>query len=188
MLADLMHWKLYDKEIIDHMSKNMNVNAKALNKVDEQTVGKIKKLFGPLSRTKQITLQSYLKHLSETLSFIAKNKNAVIVGRAAGLILPRDKGLSIRVAAPFNLRCKRYAKENSISIEKATSTVKKADKDQRKFVRESLGQDLTDSNHYDIVCNTEKLYPRSAANLVCRVFDQRVISEQKKKLGPLFDK
>jgi cytidylate kinase len=189
MLADLMQWKLYDKEIIDYMAENMNVHVKVLSSVDEQTVGKMKQWLGSLfSNTKQVTPQSYYEHLGEVLLVIARHKNAVIVGRAAGLILPRDKGLSIRVTAPFNLRCKRYAKEYSISIEKAASAVKKADKAQRNFVKDFLGEDLSDPKHYDIVCNTEKLYPISAAQLVCRAFDQRVISQQKKKLGPLFDK
>jgi len=189
MLADLMQWNLYDKKIIDYMAEDMNVHVKVLSSVDEQTVGKINQWLGSLfSGTKQVSPQSYYEHLSKVLLVIAQHKNAVIVGRAAGLILPRDKGLSIRVTAPFNLRCKRYAAENNLTLESATSAVKKTDKAQRSFVKDFLGEDLSDPKHYDIVCNTEKLYPISVAELVCRAFDQRVISQQKNKLGPLFDK
>ena len=93
-------------------------------------------------------------------------------------MLPREKGLSIHVTAPFELRCRRYAKQNDIGIEKARSVVKKADKVQAQFVKSFSGKDILDSKYYDIVCSTEKLSPVSVAKLICRTFEQRVADEE----------
>ena len=56
--------------------------------------------------------------------------------------------------------------------------MRKTDKNQVKFVRDFLGKDIYDSKHYDIVCSTEKLNPKSVAKLIWRAFDQRVQAEQ----------
>jgi cytidylate kinase len=181
MLSDLMKWQLYDHEILDYMAENMDVHVKALESVDEKTRGWIKTQLIPLfgSQSPQnVSQASYYKHLGEALLVTAQHGRAIIVGRAANLVLPRRRGLNVRITAPLEVRCKYYAKKHNINISKAASIVKNADKDQKRFVKDFVGKDITDSRHYDLVCNTEKLYPASVAKLICRAFDQRVMSEQ----------
>ena len=95
------------------------------------------------------------------------------MGRAAGLLLPREQGLSVRVTAPFKLRCECYAEENEISVKEAKSVVEKSDRGRQRFVKEMLNEDIFDCRHYDIVMNTEKLTPTSVAKLIWRALDQR---------------
>lgn len=181
ILADLMKWQLYDKGILDYMSENMQVHKSVLESVDERTIGWMEDWLGPIftkKSTDHVDQLSYYRHLVKVLLVIAKHANAVIVGRAAGQVLPRDKGLSVRVTAPFELRCKRYAEEHRISGSDATTFVRKADKEQIRFVKNFANKDINDPKDYDIVCNTEKLSPTSVAKLIWRAFDQRIVSEQ----------
>ena len=181
ILSDLMKWHLYDKEILNYMAQNMRVHVRALETVDERTISWINDWLMPLFSTKsqeRVGQLSYYKHLGKVLMVIGRHGRAIIVGRAAGLILPRKRGLSIRVTAPFELRCKRYAQENQIQPGQATSIVKKADKEQRHFVEDFLDKDISDSKYYDIVFNTEKFSSNSVAKLIWRAFDQRETSEQ----------
>jgi len=181
MISDLMKWQLYDHEILDYMAENMDVHVKALESVDEKTRGWINKRLVPLfasQSSKHVSQASYYKHLGEALLIIAKHGRAIIMGRAACLVLPRNRGLNVRITAPFAARCKRYAKEHNVDINKASSIVKKADKDQKRFVKDFMGKDHTDPRFYDLVCNTEKLHPVSVAKLICRAFDLRVKCEQ----------
>ena len=112
------------------------------------------------------------------LLVIAKHGNAVIVGRAAGQVLPRDKGLCVRITAPLPFRCQRYAQTNNITLAEATAIVKKTDKDKARFVKNFASKDLADARDYDLVCNTEKLSPASVAKLIWRAFDERIVSMQ----------
>ena len=180
MLSDLMNWQLYDKKILDYMSDNMNVHIRLLTSVDENTLGWIgDRLVTFFSTKKSSHLQwRYYEHLGQVLLVIAEHGRAVIVGRAAGMILPREKGLRVCVIAPYNLRCKRYAKENNIPLEKARSIVKKADREHKKFVKDFITKDVNDPLNYDIICNTEILSPTSVAKLIFRAFEQRELHEQ----------
>jgi len=181
MLSDLMQWQLYDKEILDYMSENMNVHKSVLESVDEKTVSWIDNQLVPLLAGKsanRVKQTSYYKHLVEVLLVIAEHSRAVIVGRAAGFVLLREKGLNVRVIAPLELRCQRYATSHSLALEQATSIVSSEEKDKYRFVKNFTGKDINDPKYYDIVCNTEKIFPKSVAKLIWRAFDQRIISDK----------
>ncbi len=179
-LSELMGWGLYDKKILDFMAENFGVHQDVLQTVDEKTRGWIQDTMGLFfsgKSTRHIDQHSYHKHLVEALLVIAKHGRAIIVGRGAGHVLPRKRGLSVRITAPFELRCQRYARENNVSVEKAINDVKNADKEQQKFIKAFLYKDAFDAKYFDLVCNTEKLSPRAVAKLIWRAFDLRVSGE-----------
>ena len=126
----------------------------------------------------------YFQHLGEVLLALAKHGRAIILGRGAGLILPREKGLSVFVTAPYELRCKRYAGEKKIGLEEATSFMNKSDRHLRRFVKDFLGKNLCDPLDYDIIFNTEKIYPASVTKLIWRTLDERLASERKQSDVP----
>lgn len=181
MLSEIMDWQYYDRQILDYMSKNMDVRIQALESVDEQTAGWIEKYIQPFFSVKlveRVHPSSYYKHLAKVLLVIAQHGHAIIMGRGAGILLPRDKGLSVRITAPFELRCERIVRKKNISLDAARAFVKKTDKDQKNFIKEYLGKDINDPQYYDLICNTQKLYPASVARLIDRAFEQRLQSQQ----------
>ncbi len=186
LISEMMGWKVYDKEILNAMAENMDVHVKALESVDEKTIGWINDWLVPLFSGKSdqhVEQLSYFKHLGQVLLIIARHGKAIIVGRAAGLLLPRDRGLSIRITAPFELRCKRYAEQEGIDIEQARILVRKSDNAQKKFVRSFLGKDINAAQYYDIAFNTEKLELKQVAKLVCRALDERALHQQQLRVS-----
>ncbi len=177
-LAAMLQWQLYDHEILDFMAEDMNVHKSLLQSVDEHTISWIGEWLDPFfTRKTGIEQLSYYRHLIHVLMIIAKHGQAIIVGRAAGLVLPRQNGLSVRVTASLEQRVKNYARENDISETEAFSIVEKSDRTQKSFVRSFVNQDVTDAKHYDITINTAKFTPHSAAKLIWRCLDQRRISQ-----------
>ncbi len=177
MLADLMGWQYFDRDILDYMAKNMKVCVQALQSIDDQTASWIEKYIQPFFSTKlvqRVELANYHKHLAKVLMVIAQHRRAIIMGRGAGILLPRNKGLSVRITAPFDLRCNRIAQKQNINISNARSIVKTSDKYQNQFIKEFLGKNINDPQYYDIICNTQKLFPASVARLINRAFEQRI--------------
>ncbi|MBN1845594.1 MAG: cytidylate kinase-like family protein [Sedimentisphaerales bacterium] len=177
ILAELLGWQLYDKEILDAMAEDMNVHQDVLESVDERIIGWIEDWLAPIFTERSVGQLSYYRHLAKVLLVIAEHGRAVIVGRAAGLLLPRDRGLSVRVFAPLEMRARRYAEEHGTSIKEAKSILEKSDRGQQKFVQDMLKKDIFECCHYDIVINTEKLNPTSVAKLIWRTLDQRQASD-----------
>ena len=181
ILSELMGWQVFDREILNYMAENMDVQVKTLESIDERTVGWIDDWLKPLFTSKgeeHVEQLAYFKHLGRMLMVIARHGRAIIVGRGANIILPREHGMAVRVTAPFELRCKRYAKEQGVKLAEAMETVEKNDLRQARFVKDFTGRDINDPKHYDIVINTEKLTPKAAAKLLWRALDERVTSKR----------
>ncbi|MBN2210021.1 MAG: cytidylate kinase-like family protein [Sedimentisphaerales bacterium] len=177
-LSKLMNWQFYDKDILDYMSENMNVHRSVIEAVDERTKGWMEDWLMPLFSSKEaahVEQLSYYKHLTKVLLVLARMGRAIIVGRAAGQVLPRERGLSVRVTAPFELRCQRYAAERDISLEAAQKVVQAADATQRRFVKDFSGKDIDDPLEYDLAFSTELVTPPSVAKLIWRAFDQHIV-------------
>jgi len=187
LLAEMTGWQCYDRDILNCMAENMNVHVRALESVDEKTIDVIDDWLLPLlggRSSKHVEQLSYYKHLGKMLMVIAQHGRAIIVGRAAGLVLPRERGLSVRVTAPFEVRCKRYAAEHDMELGQALTLVQKADDMKGRFVQDFVGKDVRDSRHYDLVIDTGKLPPRAVAKLLWRALDERVISKQARQQAP----
>ena len=176
ILGELLNWQVYDKEILNYMAENMHVHASVLESVDGRTTNWIEDCLSGFFMDRPVGQWEYARHLVRVLLVIARHGRAIILGRAAGLILPSDRGLSVRVAAPFELRCARYAEEKEVSVKAARALVEKADREQQQFGKKLLREDVWDCKHYDIVCNTAKLSATSAAKLIWRTLDQRKVS------------
>ena len=173
ILSEKLAWQMYDKEILDYMADDMQVQKNLLESVDERTVGWIEEWIAPIFTHKPVDQLTYYRSLAKVLLVISSHGQAIIMGRAAGLILPRKNGLSVRITAPFELRHQRYAREHKISMGEAKSVVEKKDRSQKAFVHDMLNQDIVDCRHYDIMINTEMIKPESAAKLIWRALDQR---------------
>jgi len=183
-LTELMGWGLYDKKILDFMAENFGIHKDVLLSVDEKTRGWIEDIMSSFFAGRSeghLDQLTYYKHLMEALLVIGRHGRAVIVGRAAGHVLPRDRGLSIRITAPFELRCARYAKQEKLSIEQAAKAVEQADKEQSRFLKSFLYRDVYATRYYDLIFNTEKLTPQSVAKLIWRAFDQRIESRKQQE-------
>ena len=179
-LAELMDWQVYDRNILNYMSENMNVHHSVLESVDERTRSWIRDRLKPFFTRKSadhIDQLSYYRHLGKVLLIIASHGRAIIVGRAAGHVLPRDRGLRVRITAPFKIRCQRYAQSEDITMEAAYDPVRKADKEQRLFLKSFVGKGVEAPEDYDLICNTEKLSPPAVAKLIWRTFDQHIADQ-----------
>lgn len=172
-LARLMGWQLYDKQILDIMAEDMKVHKSVLESVDEKKTSWIEDWIASFFNRENVGKLAYYRHMLKVLLVIAEHGKAVILGRGAGYVLPREKGLSVRVMAPLKIRSERYASQTGLSLREAAAALEKADRNQQKFAKDLLGIDIYDCKHYDLVFNTEKLTPGSVAKLIWRTLDQR---------------
>ena len=99
----------------------------------------------------------------------------VIVGRAGQAILRgRPDVLHVRIVAPASLRAERVARSKQLSLEAAQLQVEASDRARQKYVRQNYAVAWDDPGLYDLVINTERLSPTTAAALICAAFEKRL--------------
>jgi cytidylate kinase len=110
------------------------------------------------SRNTSATLVAIIKHLNcETLHY---------VGRGAQFVLPRERGLRVRIVAPLDYRVQQIMERRHLSFEEARDYVAKTDAGRQDFVRQYFHHDVPDPHLFDFVVNVEKLGPERAAHLI----------------------
>ena len=165
-LAEKLGIDLFNKELINEMSKSADVSEKLLETLDERGLSTLEDWISGLVHDRHLWPDEYLKHLLKVIGSIGKHGRAVIVGRGANFILPADKRFAVRIGAPQVWRIKNVSREFGISREEAKRRVMRTESDRRAFIRKYFNADITDPNNYDLVINSATLSIDSAVNVI----------------------
>ncbi len=105
---------------------------------------------------------------------IATAGSAVIVAHAASLALGgREDVLRVFVTASPQVRAERLCISLGISEREAARTVKRSDAGRADYIKQFYGASAELPTHYDLVINTDKLSPETAARLVVQAASGR---------------
>lgn len=116
--------------------------------------------------------KAYQAAVKSVMYELAGEGQVVIVGRAGQVILADWPGvLHVKVIAPFELRARRVAQAQGISLEAARSQVETSDASRRSYLRRYYQARWDNPELYDLIVNTARLEPAQAACLVCQALE-----------------
>lgn len=95
--------------------------------------------------------------------------NVVIIGRGGQAVLRGLPGvLHVRLVAPLELRIKRHGERAGLAPEEAREAVTRRDQASVDYVKRFYKLDPTDPELYDLIINTDKVTPSTAADLIIK--------------------
>jgi len=172
-LAEQIGLDLFDHELIEQVAQSSHMSTSIVETLDEKRRYTLEDWITATVQERHLLPDEYLRHLMKVVGTIGQHGGAVIVGRGAWLILPREQCLCVRVIAPFEDRVANIAKRLGVSLEEAKKQVVNAESNQHAFIRKYFHADLSDTLHFDLVVNTLKLSIDDAAEAVKAVLGQR---------------
>jgi cytidylate kinase len=148
-VASELGYRLYDTKAINHMARELGVLG-SVREVDEKTPPILQRMFSQKPMV-------YLERLYSVIYELAKQGNAVFLGRGSQILL-RDFpcALHIRVTASLEKRI-RTLMDQGLNQEAAAHAIKHSDHERSAFVRFAFGVDWEDPARYDLVLNMDKL-------------------------------
>lgn len=121
----------------------------------------------PLPANLMLTSSDYRYLVDSVVQQIAEQQSAVIFGHGAAQTLADRAGvLRVFILAPFELRVRRHAHDEGMSVEKARQQVKDNDRERAEFFRHYYSMDWLDARRYDLVLNTGRLSDQTVAGLI----------------------
>ena len=115
----------------------------------------------------ELSDRRYKEAITSVISELAAKGNVVILGRGGQAILKdRSDCLHVAVTAPFAVRVQRLAESAGLPKDRARELVEESDRGRLAYHRKYFRIDPTDASLYDIVINTGRLSPESAATLI----------------------
>lgn len=166
MVGRKLGWDILDKEIVDYLASEFGTPRSLIELADEKEISWIQDIFTSWIEGLGIASSAYVHRLHELILLAAHHGNVVLVGRGARFILPRERGLSVRILAPLDFRVERVVMLRGLSVKEAREFVDESDHEREAFVKEYFHHSSTDPHMYDLVINVEKMVQEDAADLI----------------------
>jgi cytidylate kinase len=145
----------FDSEIVDKIAENAEVNRRVVETLDEQDNSIVLEWLSTLTAERYLWAYEYLEHLTKIIGTIGAHGHAVILGRGASYILPKEICLRVLVVAPLEIRIEKVRKAYKVSEKVARQNVMGKESDRVAFIRRYFHADMLDPVNYDLVFNME---------------------------------
>jgi cytidylate kinase len=187
LLAKQLKFSFYDKRIIEDVAKTVRQRKALLESVDERGRSAIEDIIHGAFNPDYVSDVQYINHLGKVILSAAIKGEVVILGRGANFITPFNKGLHVRIGAPYPIRLERAVKYEKISRAKAVRVIKEVDSRRKEFIRQYFEKDITNPYYYDLVINTADMSIEDTAEHVVLALKNK-FPKYAKKRKKLFEK
>jgi cytidylate kinase len=172
-VAKKLGLKYYDKRIVDLIVKRAKERKELIQSLDEKNLGFIEETFASLFGAKGMSSSTYFRYLVKVILALANQKKCLILGRGANFILPPQRTLRVNVIAPLKTRIANSMQYEGNSLTKAKAMIKKIHFNRKDFIKRYFRKNISNSNYYDLVINTENLTVDQATTIIVNAFKQK---------------
>jgi cytidylate kinase len=173
LLAERLACECLDNQILGYMADRYGLPEGLLHLVDETMSGWLRETLRFWLDRRAITQDEYVMHLGQLLVLAARQGTAVFVGRGAQFLLPRERGLAVRIIAPLERRLARVMEREKLGPDEAAAYVRATDQGRVSLVRRYFNADVADPRLYDLVLNVDCLDREVAADAIAATFRRR---------------
>jgi len=173
-LAVELHWQWFDKQILTAIADHTHSCEQILHRLDEHAIGSINDYVSQMVVSEDPGQATYLHQMVRVVMGLAKQGNAIIVGRGANFFLDPRFGLRVRMVAPLEKRVARVAADEGRSLDSARSEIEQNDAQQAAFIRQVFGRDIDDPLGFDIVVNMGDLDEDTGMRAIVAALRQKI--------------
>ena len=114
LVAERLGYRIFDGELVDEIARRAQVDPHILQHFDETVVNPVSSIIWEWRSS--ISPDIYMRHVRETLYALAREGNAVIIGRGANFVLRGPEYLHVRLVAPLPLRVAMYMAGEGVNV------------------------------------------------------------------------
>jgi cytidylate kinase len=167
-ISRCMSYRVVWREVINEAANRAGTPEVALATIDELDFLGLR----PSEEARQV----YHDKVREILKELADEGNVVIVGRAGQVILRGFQNtLHVRIYAPLDLRVERVALRHNLSEQAARTQVETSDQARTRYLKRFYKARWDNPDLYDVMINTAQLTVEAAAQIVCKMVEQKQI-------------
>ena len=180
LLAEKIHYRVVDRELLEHMAKDKDLSKKTVEFFDERYPGKMSELASMLFGEKSFIMSEYVKNLISAVFTFANMGSTIFVGRGPHLMLPRDRVLAVRIICSNTYRMERLADILHVEETEAEKLLHQIDREQRAFFKKAFGKKDASPYEFDLVINSDFITnPDGAAEVIKCAFKEKFSAELK---------
>lgn len=171
-LGKELNLPVFGREILEAMAGDDTIRERIYADMDERDLNWWEESLRSVMDDRFVR-NDYFRRLCETVLSLARQSSCIFVGRGADLILPRDRGLRIRLVASMDTRVAAYAKARSLSFKKAWEEVDNIEHHRAEFFRRRFRADASDPLRHDLILNLDRWDVSDVIFLILEAFSRR---------------
>jgi hypothetical protein len=164
-LANRLGWHVFDHEIITEMAQHEQLRETILSRVEKRSLDTFGEYIAHLVTGDPVG-PAYAQEMMQVVWGLARQGQAVIIGRGANWFLEPRFGLRVRVVAPLERRIARLVERNKVEEKAARAETMEDDAQRKDFVRKLFDRDIDDPLGYDLVVNLGDIDERTAVEML----------------------
>ncbi len=172
-LSKILGFQLFDREIIEEISRNTKVPTQIIELLDEGKQELVTSLIEQMFTKRVMDDMSYVHSLARVVRSISLLEPAIFIGRGACHILRETDGFHVRFEASFDDRVKRIIEIENLPESKAKKEVVMQDQMRHRFIKTHFNRDIQDPTAYHIIINTSRIPPEEATDLVLSLYRKK---------------
>jgi cytidylate kinase len=166
LVGQKLGWTVYDQELLEYIAHEMHLRAGVLESLDERAFRWAHDWLAALLEDQWQNQDAYIVHLTKVILAIGLHGEAIIVGRGAGCILPRDRALNVRIIGADNERMAYLSQTERLTPQEAERYMRETDQQRKQFVRDYFHRDSSDPHEYDLILDSSALGEECCAELI----------------------
>ncbi len=166
LVGQKLGWTVYDQELLEYIAHEMHLRAGVLESLDEKAFRWAHDWLARLLEGQWQNQDSYIVHLTKVVLAIGLHGEAIIVGRGAGCILPRERSLNVRLIGSDADRMSYLSQTERLTPQEAAQRVRQIDEQRREFVRDYFHRESSDPHEYDLTLDSSTLGEEACAEAI----------------------
>ncbi|HNZ11852.1 MAG TPA: cytidylate kinase-like family protein [Smithellaceae bacterium] len=172
-LSENLEIDFFDQEIVDNIAQNADVSRRVVETVDEQDNSIVLDWLSILTAERHLWPNEYLDQLTRVIGTIGAHGHAVILGRGASYILPKEICLRVFVVAPLEIRIRNIRETYKVSEKVAIQNVMGKESERVAFIRRYFHANMLDPVNYDLIFNMEMCEKDSVIEMIKVAYNTR---------------
>jgi cytidylate kinase len=161
-----LDWPVYDQELLEYMAQDTVVRQGVLENLTPAATHWVDEQLQDLLRGQNISQHPSIQNLAHVVLALGAQGEAVLIGRGAGFVLPRESTLHVRVFAPLEQRIGYISQWLRLTRDEAAEKVRSGDSRRNEFVSTHFHCNPEDMNHFDMLLNASLLGEDACAELI----------------------
>jgi len=175
-VGEEMNWQVFDREILIAIAENTKMRKTVLSRMDERAIGSFNDYIVQLLVPSDPGQLTFLREMVRVIWGLARQGNAVIVGRGANWFLSPQFGLRVRAIAPLEYRMERITAEEGREQAPTLKRVQERDAEQASFIQRVYGKRIDDPEGYDLTLNMQSMEFETAVEVVMAALRRKLLA------------
>lgn len=166
--ARKLGWQVYTQELLEYISNEGNFRQDIEQNLSPAARHWSEARLQTLLAQQNVSQHPSIVELSRIILGLGARGEVVLIGRGAGIILPRESILHVRIMAPLADRIAYMSQWLRLTAEAAAEQVRLRDGRRAEFIANHFHRQAADVYQYDLVLNSSLLGEELCADLIAQ--------------------